>query len=564
MDGRNAAHETEHASHLSPEEVIRVQRKLTEMFGSMEHDVPLILFTAPAVNAVYNEAMRSIIRTLREITGRITLREYGAGHQMVEKYSITNFPTLLFDPEHFSIRWLGAPVGQEARTFMDAVIMLGYRKTELSGPSQKILDRITARRNIRLFVSPTCPFCPQQAVNALKAAVARPDLVSLEIIDIQANPELTERYNAFSVPVCYADDVMIARGAQQEELFMASLEKLEQQNVFIPESDAELVETDLAIIGGGPAGLTSGIYAARSGLKAVIIERGALGGQVALTPVVENYPGFAQVEGKTLVDIMVSHALEYVTIFPDEEVMEIKVYHPFELVTNRRRYTARAILFATGASYRHLNIPGEDRLAGSGVSYCSTCDGALFKGKEVIVVGGGDSALTDAIYLANNNVRVTVVHRRDALRAQEHLASQLKKYDINLLFETEVREIKGEGKVEKVVLYNNRTGETSEKAVDGVFVAIGYQPAVELARKTGLTLTPEGFIQVDNNHRTSIPGIYAAGDVEGGYKQIVTAAGQGSGAAITIFEDLVHPYWKTDSDSGRQKEKDPSPAGDKK
>lgn len=526
------------------EEMEQVHKKLTELFGKIDHEVPLLLFTEPTINNQYNDVLRDVIRAVRGITAKVTLREFGRSHQLADAYHIHNFPTLLFDPEHFSIRWLGAPVGEEGRTFIEALTMLGYRNTKLSGPSKKILEKITTPRAIRLFVSPTCPFCPQQATNALKAAISRPDLISLEIVDIQANQDLTEQYNAFSVPVCYANDVMIARGAQQEELFMASLEKLEQQNFFIPESEDEQVETDLVIIGGGPAGLTAGIYAARSGLKALVIERGALGGQVALTPVVENYPGFAQIGGKTLVDIMVSHALEYVSIFPDEEVMEIKVAQPFEILTNRRRYTARAVLFATGASYKHLDVPGEKRLAGSGVSYCSTCDGALFKGKEVIVVGGGDSAVTDALYLANNDIKVTIVHRRETFRAQEHLVKQLQQYDIQVLFNTEVKEIRGDQQVKEVLLYNHKTGETRSQNIDGVFIAIGFVAAIELARKTGLELTKQGFIKVDDNHRTSIPGIYAAGDVEGGYRQIVTAAGQGSGAAITIFEDLVSPYWK--------------------
>ncbi len=522
-----------------------VQRKLTELFGNMDHDIPLLLFTDQTINSQYNDAMRAFIRAIREVSDRVSLREYDHNHELAQQYNINHFPTLLFDPDHISIRWLGAPVGEEGRTFVEALILLGYGKSGISNPSRNILEKITTPRTVKLFVSPTCPYCPQQAANALKAAIARPELISLEIIDIQANPDLAEQYNAFSVPVCYANDVMIAKGAQQEELFMASLEKLEQQNVFIPESDAEQVDTDLTIIGGGPSGLTAGIYAARSGLKAVIIERGALGGQVALTPVVENYPGFAQIGGKPLVDIMVSHALEYVPIFPDEEVMEIKKNQPFEILTNRRRYTARAILLATGASYRHLGVPGEERLSGNGVSYCSTCDGALFKGKEVIVVGGGDSALTDALYLANNDVRVTIVHRRNTFRAQDHLVSQLQKFNVQVIFDTEVQEIRGDKRVKEVILRNNITGEERTISVDGVFVAIGYEPAVELAHRTGLALDEDGFIKVDDHHRTSIPGIYAAGDVEGGYKQIVTAAGQGSGAAITIFEDLVNPYWIT-------------------
>jgi len=531
----------------SMEVMEKVRKRLTELFAKMDHEVPLVLFTDPFINSQYSDAARTVIRAVRELSDKVTLREYGMNHALAQQYHVTQSPTLLFDPDHFSIRWLGSPIGQEGRTFVEALIMLGYGRADISGPSQNILKKISSPRNIRLFVSPTCPYCPQQAVNALKAAITRPDLISLEIVDIMANPAMTEKYNAYGVPVCYANEVMIARGAQPEELFMASLEKLEQQNVFIPESDAEQVETDLTIIGGGPSGLTAGIYAARSGLNAVIIERGALGGQVALTPVVENYPGFAEIGGKALVDIMVSHALQYVPIFPDEEVMDIQPGPPFVILTNRRRYTAKAILLTTGASYRHLDIPGEERLAGSGVSYCSTCDGALFQDKEVIVVGGGDSALTDALYLANNNVRTTVVHRRDTFRAQDHLVRELEKKKIQVLFNTEVTEIRGDNKVSEVVLKNNKTGETKTKKVDGVFVAIGFIPAVDLARKIGIELTEQGFIRVDKNHRTNIPGIYAAGDVEGGYRQIVTAAGQGSGAAITIFEDLVNPYWIKDN-----------------
>jgi len=545
MSNHDSLYDGEDDPQVKQEILEQVRRKLMEMFGSLEHEVPLLLFTNPLINTQYCEAARSVIRAVRELTDRVSLREFGLGHELAQKYDVSHSPTLLFDPEHFAIRWLGAPVGEEGRTFLEAVSMLGSRKYELSAPSRDLLAKITEPRAIRLFVSPTCPYCPQQAVNCLKAAIAKPEFVSLEIIDIQANPDLAEQYDAFSVPICFANEIMIARGAQPEELFMASLLKLEQQNIFIPESDAEQVDTDLTIIGGGPAGLTAGIYAARSGLNAVIIERGALGGQVALTPVVENYPGFTQVGGKTLVDIMVSHALQYANIFPDEEVMAIKVGQPFEILTNRRRYTARAILLATGASYRHLGVSGENRLSGRGVSFCSTCDGPLFKGKEVIMVGGGDSALTEALYLANNDVRVTIVHRRDRFRAQEHLVRQLQNKNIDVLFNTEVKEIQGDKKVEKVMLLDNKTGKTSTRPIDGVFIAIGYEPAVELARKTGVALTEDGFIKCDAGHRTNIPGIYGAGDVEGGYKQIVTAAGQGAGAAMTIFEDLVTPYWKT-------------------
>jgi thioredoxin reductase (NADPH) len=304
------------------------------------------------------------------------------------------------------------------------------------------------------------------------------------------------------------------------------------------------VDTDLVIVGGGPAGLTAGIYAARSGLRAVVIERGALGGQVATTPIVENYPGLTQVGGKSLVDIMVSHALEYVNIFPGEEVMDIRPGEPIVVVTTRRRFMSKAVLLATGASYRHLNVPGESGLSGRGVSYCSTCDGPLFKGKKVIMVGGGNSAVTEALHLHNIGVDVTLVHRRNTLRAQEYLVKNISSNDIPVLYDTEVKAIRGTNKVEEVELYNTLTQETSTMRVDGVFIAIGYEPAVELAKRIGVELTEDGYIKRDSRHRTDIPGIYSAGDVEGGYKQIVTAAGQGSEAALSIFEDLMNPYWK--------------------
>jgi thioredoxin reductase (NADPH) len=178
------------------------------------------------------------------------------------------------------------------------------------------------------------------------------------------------------------------------------------------------------------------------------------------------------------------------------------------------------------------------------VSYCATCDGPLFRDKKVIIVGGGNSAVTEALYLHHMGVQVTIVHRRDKLRAQEFLVRNLEASGIPVLWNTEIKEILGEARVTDVVLLNNQTEETWTMPWDGVFVSIGYTPAVELARKIGVALTPEGYLARDAKHRTNIPGIYAAGDVEGGYKQIVTATGMGAEAAMTIFEDIINPYWQ--------------------
>ena len=527
-----------------------VQADLKALFAAVPHKIPVYLFSRKEESQAGIQTAVRLMRAFQEVTDKIEFKEYDLSHRQAKKWNVSRSPTLVFDPARYKIHYLGVPLGEEGRTLVETMILIGLRASQVNEESRKVLKKLDGPRQVRVFVTPTCPYCPQQAVNAVKADIERPDLVSVEIVDTSFNPDLTEKYSAFSVPQTYANEVFITKGAQPMELFAASLERMEEQTYFIPESEAKQVQTDVVVIGGGPAGLTAGIYAARSGLKTVIIERDTLGGQVATTPVVENYPGLARIGGKTLVDIMVAHALEYVQVFPREAVLDITLGDPIQIRSTLRSFTARAVLFATGASNRKLGVPGEDRLAGRGVSYCSTCDGPLFKGRKVAIVGGGDSAVTEALHLRHIGADVTLIHRRDSLRAQEYLVKNVQENGIPVLYNTEVREIKGQEKVQQVVVYNNRTKGTDTLPLEGVFVSVGYTPEVELARKIGVDLTPDGYIKNDGQHRTNLPGIYSAGDVEGGYKQIVTAAGAGAGAAITLFEDLSHPYWK-DPERGR-------------
>jgi thioredoxin reductase (NADPH) len=520
-----------------------VQQQLRVVLNQLPNAVPLYLFMKEGHNEIYNRTAKQVLRAFADLSTKVELHEFTFDHELAEQYQVNVSPTILFDPEQYSVRFLGAPMGEEGRTLLEAVVLIGLGQSNLTAQSTKIVEKIDSTRKIKVFSSPTCPYCPQQAVNALKAAVAKPDLVSLEIVDIQANPHLADLYSAHSVPLTFANDLLIAQGAQPEELFILSLQKLEEQTVFIPDIEAELVNSDLVIVGGGPAGLTAGIYAVRSGLTTAVVERDVLGGQVATTPLVENYPGFTQVGGKALVDLLVTHALEYVTIFQGEEVLDIQPEERLTVITSRRRFKTKAVLLATGATHKHLGVPGESRLSGRGVTYCSTCDGPLFKGKKVIMVGGGNSAVTEALYLHNIGADVSLVHRRDTLRAQEHLTKYLFAANIPVLWNTEVKEIRGEDKVREVSLYNNITGKTTTISIDGVFIAIGYLPAAGLAKKLGVQLTEDGFIKRDAHHRTNVPGVYSAGDVEGGYKQIVTAVGQGAEAALSIYEDLMNPYW---------------------
>ncbi|MBW2091669.1 MAG: FAD-dependent oxidoreductase [Deltaproteobacteria bacterium] len=521
-----------------------VQDELKAIFAMTPHDISVYLFSRKEDDEQAIQIGRELIQAFQEISDKIHFKEYDLSSKQAKKWDVTASPAFVFAPDSYAIKYLGIPLGEEGRTLLETLILIGAGDSQFSDQAREVIQKIDTPRSVSVFVSPTCPYCPQQAVNAVKAAIEKPGLISVNIIDTSFNADLAERYSAFSVPQTFANDVLIAKGAQAQELFAASLEAIEEQQYFIPSSDAELVETDLVIIGGGPAGLTAGIYAVRSGLKAVVVERETLGGQVAATPVVENYPGLAHIGGKNLVDIMVAHALEYVSIFPREPVLEVKLGDPLEVVTSARRIKARAVLFATGASYKRLGVPGEDRFAGRGVSYCSTCDGPLFAGKKVVMVGGGNSAVTEAIHLHHMGVAVTLIHRRDKLRAQEHLVKDLHASEIPALWNTEIKEIRGKEKVTEIEIFNNKSNKTSIFKTDGVFISIGYAPEVELAKKTGLNLTSDGFIKQDGQHRTNIPGIYSAGDVEGGYKQIVTAAGAGAAAAMIIFEDLTQPYWK--------------------
>jgi thioredoxin reductase (NADPH) len=532
-----------HPAGGQPQDAQQILARLQKTFAELPHPIELILFAYPAEDNPFTQANRQVIRAFRQLSDKITFREYSLDHELARTHQVTASPTLIIAPDRYRIRWIGAPMGEEGRTFLELLMLVGRGDSQLSDQSRAVIRKIKDPREVKVFVSPSCPYCPQEAVNAIRAAVEAPEQISLEIIDIQCAPELAEPYGAHSVPQAFANDVQIGLGAQSEEVFCDSLLKLAPQTLFIPESDAELVQCDVVVVGGGPAGLTAGIYTVRSGLKTALIEREALGGQVALTPVVENYPGFTQVGGKTLVDIMVAHALEYVQIFQGEEVVDILPGDPITVQTSRRKFKTRTVLLATGASHRHLGVPGEKRLSGRGVSYCATCDGPLFRGRRVIMVGGGNSAVTEALHLANMGAEVTLIHRRDRLRAQAHLVGNLEKTGIAVRWNTEVEEILGAERVEAVRLKNNRTGESETLPVQGVFVAIGYLPAVDLARGIGVALTDEGYIARDARHRTNIAGIYSAGDVEGGYKQIVTAAGQGAEAAMSIFEDLINPYW---------------------
>ncbi len=297
-----------------------------------------------------------------------------------------------------------------------------------------------------------------------------------------------------------------------------------------------MIEENLIIIGSGPAGLTAALYAARANLKPLLITGNELGGQIAITNEVENYPGFDSILGPDLTDKMKAQAEKFGTRFEYSYVSEVDFTHgsPFTVKTYDKEYQAKAVIITTGASAKRLGVPGEEEFIGRGVSYCATCDGFFFKNKDVLVIGGGDSALQEGLFLTKYANQVRIVHRRDSLRAGDFLRARANENEkIKFVWDTALEEIKGNGAVQEVTAKNLKTGQTESLKTDGVFVFIGHFPNTDIF-KGQLDMDAQNFLITDKNMQTSVEGVFAAGEVQDPiYKQAVSSAGQGCQAAIS-------------------------------
>ena len=297
---------------------------------------------------------------------------------------------------------------------------------------------------------------------------------------------------------------------------------------------------EVVIIGGGPAGLTAGLYTARAGLKSLLIERGAFGGQIINAPLVENYPGFPEgISGAELGALMHQQAAKYGLKTLTAEVTGVKAGRTHKVITEGGSFEAKAVIIAVGSEYRKLGVPGEETLVGHGVSYCATCDGFFFRKREVAVVGGGDAAITDALELTQHASKVYVIHRRDQLRAGEVLQKRaMAQPKIKFIWDTIVEEIVGGEVVKALKLRNVKTKKSSTLEVAGVFVAVGLKPNSQQFADI-LKLTKAGHIVTDEVMATSAPGLFAAGDVrQSSARQIASAVGDGATAALSAFSYL--------------------------
>ncbi|WP_017547894.1 thioredoxin-disulfide reductase [Salinicoccus carnicancri] len=296
---------------------------------------------------------------------------------------------------------------------------------------------------------------------------------------------------------------------------------------------AEETIYDVVIIGAGPAGMTAAVYASRANLKTVMLERGMPGGQMANTEEVENFPGFDFITGPELSTKMFEHSQKFGAEYKYGDIKSVEIDGDIKILrTGTEDIRTKTVIIATGAEYKKVGVDGEDTLGGRGVSYCAVCDGAFFKEKELVVIGGGDSAVEEGVFLTKFASKVTIVHRRDELRAQKILQDRAFKNDkIDFIWDTEIQAINGDSRVESVTLLNKNDGSIYDFDADGVFVYVGMKPLTSPFESLGI-LNDLGYVNANDEMETPIPGIFAAGDVrDKTLRQIVTATGDGSIAA---------------------------------
>ena len=299
---------------------------------------------------------------------------------------------------------------------------------------------------------------------------------------------------------------------------------------------------DIIIVGAGPGGLTAGIYAGRQGTKTLILDKNLAGGIGREVPEMENYPGFDLVSGLELAEKMKNQCVKNVELHENEGVNTIEKIedndYNFKVESDEHSYLTKTVIIATGSSHQQLNIPGEEEFKGRGVSYCATCDGMFFAGKDIAMVGGGNSALQEAVFLSNLGCNVTVIHRREEFRAEQYLQDKLKEKGIKTIMNATVEEIKGNMLVSSITIKDKESEELKDLEVNGVFISIGYKPHTKLAEELGVDLDKNNQIITDKNQKTNIDYVYSAGDVCGGVKQWVVACGEGAIAATSAYKDI--------------------------
>ena len=449
---------------------------------------------------------------------------------------------ILKDGKENGIVFRAVPTGHEFTSLLLAILNLDGKGKNL--PDAVIADRIRRIKGevkIKSYISLSCTNCPDvvQSINIF--AINNP-AIRHEIIDGATHQDEVSKLGVQAVPTVYADDQLLVVGKASLTEILDKLETIAGVDESMPREKI-VKDFDVVVLGGGPAGSAAAIYSARKGFKvAVVAER--MGGQILDTVDIENMISVPKTTGKLLAEHMGEHIGNYpIEVFDKRKVVEIKVVDGQKQLTTSfgEQFNADALIVATGASWRKLNVPGEADYIGRGVAFCTHCDGPFYKGRRVVVVGGGNSGLEAALDLSNIAAEVTVVEFLTELKGDRVLQDKLKACpNVKIILNAQSTEVKGNGTKVVALSYKDRaTEELHDIECDGIFVQIGLMPNSSLMKEV-VAVTPRGEIQIDATCRTNVPGIYAAGDVSTvPYKQIVIAMGEGAKSALSAFEDSL-------------------------
>lgn len=509
---------------------VAMKNQLTEIFSELVSHYRFDIIVSPS-----HESRNELIELLEDVA---SCSDHISCH--IEEGEGLQF-TLVKDNVPTGIRFRAVPNGHEFTSLLLAILNSDGKGKNI--PDENICNRVKALNGpIKLtsYVSLTCTNCPE-VVQALNVMTILNPQITHETVDGAINQKEVEAMKIQGVPSVFADGVLIHVGRSD---FGELLSKLEVHYGSQPkEVDTTVKPYDVIVIGGGPAGVSSAIYSARKGLKvAIVAER--IGGQVKETVGIENLISVPQTTGNQLASDLYSHLRNYpIDIMEHRRIDKVSVEDRIKLVetTTGERFSTLALIIATGASWRKLNVPGETEYIGKGVAFCPHCDGPFYKGKHVAVVGGGNSGIEAAIDLAGICSKVTVLEFMDDLKADQVLQEKAKSLpNVEIFCHSQSLEVIGDGnKVVGLRIKDRKTEEEQVIDLDGIFVQIGLAANSNLFREIVETNKP-GEIIIDNHCRTNVPGIYAAGDVSTvPYKQIIIAMGEGAKAALSAFEDRM-------------------------
>lgn len=477
-----------------------------------------------------SKKLKEFVEEIANLSDKLSIEESTA--------DITPSFTLKSELETGNIRFAGVPLGHEFQSFILALLQVGGRAPKIEDAVKERIQKLEGERHFQTFVSLSCHNCPD-VVQALNIMAVLNKNIHHTMIEGGMHKELVDKHDIMAVPTVFLEGELFESGRMSLEDI---IDKVSDSKVSI---DTDAIEPfDVLVIGGGPAGASAAIYAARKGIRTGLLAE-EFGGQVNETLGIENFIGTPYTEGPKLMGQVKEHVQEYpIELIERQRASHIEKNAEGQVVVsleNGGQLISQSVVIATGARWRLINVPGEKEFKTKGVAYCPHCDGPLFKGKKVVVIGGGNSGVEAALDLAGIVSEVTILEFADKLKADQILQDRVKeKSNIKVILEAATTEITGEGKVNGLTYTDRATNESHHLDCEGVFILVGLLPNTEFLEDTGIERNKFGEIHVDNHGATSMEGVFAAGDCTNvAYKQIIISMGAGATASLGAFDYLI-------------------------